>query len=257
MNKRYSLFVLICILIFSGACKTHYLVQHDKTLGKVIILDSLNVPKPDSLTVEIIKPYKLQIDSQMSQIIAFSEVAMSKDQPEGLLNDFIADLSLIKGNEYLKRLNTLSAPICLLNYGGLRSSLPKGAITLRNVYELMPFENELIALEISGANVTKLLNYIAQKNGMPESGIVMSIKENAAGSVLIQGVPFDATKNYLVITSDYLAQGGDDMTFLLNPLASYPLGLKVRDAIIDYLKEQTKIGNTISIHLDKRIYYEK
>jgi len=257
MNKRYSFCILFCILIFSGACTTHYLVQREKTEGKVVILDSINVPKPDSLTLEIIKPYKAQIDSQMCQIVGYSEATMVKEQPEGLLNDFVADLCLAKGNEYLKKLNSLSAPICVLNYGGLRSSLPKGSINLRNVYELMPFENELVVLELSGANVLKLFDYIAKKGGIPISGFTMTIKDNTADTVSIQGIPFDVNKKYLIITSDYLSQGGDDMSFFLDHLAYYPLGLKVRDAIIDYLKEQTKLGNTVSVHLDKRIRYEK
>ncbi len=257
MNKRFSFFILISILIISGACKTQYLVQRDKTDGKVTILDSINVPKPDSLTLAIIQPYKAQLDSQMNEVLAYSEITMYRDQPEGLLNNFISDLIYTKGNEYLKRAQNFTAPICLLNYGGLRTDLPKGAITMRNVYELMPFENELVALEIQGTQVTKLVNYIAQKNGMPETGIKMGIRQNLADSVFIQGIPFDSSKNYLIITSDYLAMGGDDMTFLLKPVAYYPLGLKVRDAIIDYLKEQTKTGKTVSTQLDKRIYYEK
>jgi 2',3'-cyclic-nucleotide 2'-phosphodiesterase (5'-nucleotidase family) len=257
MNKRFSFFILISILFISGACKTHYLIQRDKTDGKVTILDSINVPRLDSLTLEIIKPYKAQLDSQMSQILAYSEMAMYKDQPEGLLNNFISDLIYIKGNEYLKKSYNLTAPICMLNHGGLRSGLPKGAITMRNIYELMPFENELVALEIQGSNVTKLLTYLAQKGGMPETGIKMGIKNNLATNVSIQGLPFEESKNYLVITSDYLAMGGDDMSFFLKPINYYPLGIKVRDAIIDYLKEQTLKGNTVTTQLDKRIYYGK
>jgi 2',3'-cyclic-nucleotide 2'-phosphodiesterase (5'-nucleotidase family) len=257
MNKRFSFFILISILFISGACKTHYLIQRDKTDGKVIILDSIKIPKPDSLTLEIIKPYKAQLDSQMNEILAYSEVTMYKDQPEGLLNNFVSDLIYAKGNEYLKKSYNLTAPICLLNYGGLRTGLPKGAMTMRNVYELMPFENELVAMEIQGTQVSKLLSYLAQKGGMPETGIRMGIKDNAATNVTIQGVPFDESKSYLIITSDYLAMGGDDMTFLLHPIANYPLGLKVRDAIIDYLKEQTINRNTVTTQLDKRIYYEK
>jgi 2',3'-cyclic-nucleotide 2'-phosphodiesterase (5'-nucleotidase family) len=257
MNKRFSFFILISMLIISGACKTQYLVQHEKTGGKVTILDSINVPKPDSLTLEIIKPYKMQLDSQMSEVLAYSELSMYKDQPEGLLNNFVSDLVYSKGNEYLKKSDNLTAPVCLLNYGGLRTGLPKGAITMRNVYELMPFENELVALEIQGTKMALLLKYLAQKGGMPETGIRMGIKDNAASNVTIQGALFDESKNYLIITSDYLAMGGDDMTFLLNPVAKYALGLKVRDAIIDYLKEQTIKGNTVTTQLDKRIYYEK
>lgn len=256
-NRILAYLFSFCMLICWGACKTQYQIQHDKTIAKVIILDTINVPHEDSITLEIIKPYKALIDSHMNEVIAYSEIYMYKDQPEGLLNNFIADLILKKGNEYLKKRNDSLASVCLLNMGGLRSDLPKGAITVLNIFELMPFDNNLVMVEITGTKIIQLLNYLAYKGGMPESGIKMGIIGNTVYSAYIQEDSVDVNKNYRIITSNYLALGGDEMTFFSDPTEYYTFGVKVRDVIIDYLKEQTKIGKTVSAKLDKRIYYEK
>ncbi|MEI6123420.1 MAG: 5'-nucleotidase [Bacteroidota bacterium] len=256
-NRKLVFLILIFVLGFSSACKTHWAIVHAKTENKIIILDTVNVKLDDVQTNEYIRPYKAVIDSEMNEILAYSEIVMYKDDPEGLLNNFVADLILQKGNEYLKKNYNTTADICLLNSGGLRSALPKGAVTLRNVYELMPFENELVAVQLSGKTIKNILDYIAKKGGMPESGFVMGIKADTAQNILIKNVPFDISKNYIVLTSDYLLAGGDDMTFFADTVASFPVMLKVRDAIIQYLKEQTQNKNTITSKLDKRIYYEK
>jgi 2',3'-cyclic-nucleotide 2'-phosphodiesterase (5'-nucleotidase family) len=256
-NKKLVFSLLIFVLGLSSACKTNWVVLHDKTENKVIILDTINVKQDDAQILEIIKPYKAKIDSEMSEIIAYSETNLYKDEPEGLLNNFVADLIFQKGNEYLRKEYNISASICLLNSGGLRSGLPKGAITIENVYELMPFENVLVAIQISGKDVKAMMNRIAKKGGMPESGFVMGIKSDTAQNIMIGNSAFDVSKNYTIITSDYLIAGGDDMTCFANAIATYTLSIKVRDAIIEYLREQTKKNLTINSKLDKRIYYEK
>jgi 2',3'-cyclic-nucleotide 2'-phosphodiesterase (5'-nucleotidase family) len=253
--KYRNLFLVI--LVFTIGCSTPYHYDSSKTTGKITILDSVNIPKPDSLVHAIILPYKMQLDSQMNKVIAYSEKALQKDLPEGLLNNLVADLSLIIGNQYLTRENNPTASVCLLNQGGLRSTLPKGAITVGNVFELMPFDNEFVVLEINGKKMEELCNFLAAKGGMPVSGLSLTIKDDKANNILIQGKPLDISKNYFVITSDYLSAGNDEMTFFLNPISTKNISLKVRDAIIEYFNQQTKLGNTLNPVLDKRISYEK
>jgi hypothetical protein len=66
---------------------------------------------------------------------------------------------------------------------------------------------------------------------------------------MVQNKPFDKKKNYFVLTSDYLQKGGDQMDFFKNPLKLYALNYKIRDAIIDYLKEI----DTLKATTDNRI----
>jgi len=256
-NRIFTVLVIAFSGVILNSCTSHLFLQEDKTQGSVIKIDTINVPETDSISIKIIEPYKNQLDAQMNEVIAYSDVAMKKNLPEGLLNNFAADVVLKMGNSYLKKLNKDTASVCLLNTGGLRCDIPMGSITVRNIFELMPFENEMVAVTINGKNAKRMFNFIAKKGGMPMSGAAMSIESDTAKFIIVNNSVFDITKNYTVITSDYLAFGGDDMTFFGSPVSYVPMIVKIRDVLIEYLKAETLKGNTVSSKLDKRIYYEK
>ena len=124
------------------------------------------------------------------------------------------------------------------------------------MYELMPFENELVVLTLSGTQTRQLLNYIAKNDGMPVSGMSLGIKNKAPGSVTIGKNGFQDGKEYRVVTSDYLAAGGDKMNFFSQPKATDSLHYKLRDAIIDHLIALNKSGKKAGSQLDGRVHYE-
>lgn len=198
-----------------------------------------------------IAPYKQQLSKVMDEVIAFSEQAMFRDNPEGTLGNFTADIALQKAKEFCK--DTCTVDLCVLNNGSLRNPVPKGNITRGHIFQLMPFENEIILLELKGAEVKELFDFIANKGGMPVAGVHMKIKNNMATDIMIGKNPFDISKSYRVATSDYLANGGDNMTFFSRAILKVETGKKLRDAIIEHLKEETQKGNTIKVKKDERI----
>ena len=208
----------------------------------------------DSVIKSAISPYKIKLDKEMNVVLAVSEQAMMKDSPEGLLGNFSADVVLKKSQEYCK--DSCKVDFCVLNNGGLRNPLPKGNITKYDIFLLMPFENEIILLTLNGDAVKELLEFISNKKGMPVSGLRMKIKNQMASDVIIGDKPFDVTKSYTVVTSDYLAAGGDNMTFFANPQRKLSLNKKIRDAIIEHLADENKKGNTIKVKRDGRIQFE-
>src|SRR5690606_36908797 len=103
--------------------------------------------------------------------------------------------------------------ICLLNYGGIRSIIPKGDVTTRTAFEIMPFDNRLIVAELNGSAVLEFINYIiTEKKAPATSGLSFVISnDNTAKDITIGTKLFDAGKTYSVLTSDYLINGGDRM----------------------------------------------
>ncbi len=150
----------------------------------------------------------------MDRVIIVSEMSMQKKTPEGLLGNFTADAALKQVENNFHSKDFYKVDFCFLNNGGLRAALPKGDITIGNIYSLMPFENEMVLLTLNGATTLKLINFIAAKGGMPVSGLTMHIQDSKVTEAKIQGMPFDSTKSYVVATSDYLANGGDNLSFL-------------------------------------------
>jgi len=199
---------------------------------------------PDSAFLSIIEPYKIGIDSIMNEVLCYSRSEMFKKKPESELGNFVTDLCLERFSD--------KADICVMNYGGLRSALPKGKITIGDIYTLMPFENELVIVELDASENIELIEYIVSRGGEPFSGIEIII--NKQGEIQYQKKGFGSfdENKIRVLTSDYLANGGDDMKFFKDKKQK-KVGLKVRDAIL----EHCLVKDTISPYLDERIKYEK
>lgn len=246
-SKRFSFFLLsvLCVLLLGCTPGRHIIRYEDKFLS----VDS--TVAPDSAITAGIAPYQVQLSKIMDEVLAVSEQAMFRGQPEGVLGDFVADITWKKAKEYCK--DSCRVDICVLNNGGLRNSLPKGSITRGNVFQLMPFENEIVILKMKGEDVKELLDFIANKGGMPVAGMRMKIKNNMASDVMIGDRPFDISQSYTVVTSDYLANGGDNMTFFANAIGKIQTGKLIRNAIIEYLQEEFKNGNTIKATKDGRL----
>jgi 2',3'-cyclic-nucleotide 2'-phosphodiesterase (5'-nucleotidase family) len=141
----------------------------------------------------------------------------------------------------------------VLNNGGLRSSLPQGKITLKNVYELMPFENELVVITLNGTSTESLLKYISSKGGIPVSNLKLSLSDSALVNVQTGNGLFTKTRNYRILTSDYLSNGGDDMNMFADRVAAEPVGIKVRDAIKQYLQKMGNSNIKLDVKTDGRI----
>jgi len=191
----------------------------------------------DSNIIKIISPYKNKLDKEMNEVICYTKNDLIKGKPESTLGNFICDLSLEKTNG--------EANICIFNTGGLRDIISKGDITTRDIYKVMPFENELVILELNNIEYYNLLQYITKREGEPFGGTNIIEKKDTIISDL------NNKEKIRVLTSDYLANGGDNMSFFINKKQK-KLGIKLRDAIIEYCKNI----DTLDVRLDNRYIIE-
>jgi 2',3'-cyclic-nucleotide 2'-phosphodiesterase (5'-nucleotidase family) len=210
----------------------------------------------DSVTYKMIAPYKSEMDKIMNEVLVISDTSLTKDLPEGSLGNFVSDAVLKKTNDVYKPADNQPVNICLLNNGGLRAQLPKGAITRGNAFELMPFENSIVILTLSGAKTQQLFQSLVNFNGAPFAGATVKVKGKKITELKINGELFDINKNYKIATSDYLAGGGDKYDFFKDPIQTETLNYKLRDAIIDHMIDENKKGNTIKGKKDGRIKFE-
>ena len=81
----------------------------------------------------------------------------------------------------------------------------------------------------------------------------MEIQGEDPVNIQIGDLPLDTARNYRIITSDYLAGGGDKMKFFVNPLNKQILDRKLRDSIIEFMVEERIKGQTLKPVLDRRI----
>lgn len=243
----YRLYLSILLASLLAACSTSYLVTKSNR-EKYSIDNKVNI---DSGIIKLYQPYKTALDEEMNKVIGYTEIALSKrsNLPESLLGNFFADAVL---NQARKIQVNIDFAMPSTN-GGLRNDIAKGAITVANVFELMPFENEAVVFTLKGTDVYEILKFIAVSGGQPVASLKMNIKNNLPENVFINGKEFDINKEYLVLTSDYIASGGDDAKGFANAVNKKVLGLKIRNALLKEVEEIHSAGNKINTKLDGRV----
>ena len=236
--------------VFSCSHKTWTITQATSTK---IAIDSTTDRLADTNYESYLLPIKQKIDVQMNVVIGQAAVTMKGHGPESLLSNFSADVYREAATKY----SGDSVDIAVVNLGGLRTVVPAGNITIGKVFELMPFENELVIVWLKGDKLIGLLQYFAGMGGEGVSGLHMEIKEGKAVNISVAGKPIVTDKLYSIATNDYLAGGNDKMIQLAQNVKRVNTGIKVRDMLLDYIKAETKKGNKIQSKLDRRIVYSK
>lgn len=243
-------FVLILTLIvFSSNCSAQLVVS--KIEGKKININE----KANSLAEynAYIAPYRTHIDDELKTVLAFCPETLdkSKGQWQSNIGDFMADATLQKTIPVFKKRENLDIDICILNHGGIRSILPQGNVTTKTAFEIMPFENTTVVVALLGEQIAEFVTYfIKEKKPHPISGITFTINtENKGKDIMVGEKPLDLTKTYYVVTSDYLSNGGDNMTFFKKNVKIYDLDYKLRNILIDYFKDVDTIPITKKIKI--------
>lgn len=219
---------------------------------------SVEEQEEDSLLVSLIEPYQEGMEAQMNEVIGYASVNFEKMDPESNLGNFSADVVYEAGKQYAQRtkdigINAMNKSMCLLNFGGLRSSINEGNISIGDIYSLMPFDNTLTLVKLSGEQMKALAIYLFEVHGQPVSNATFQLSSNQQ-NVSIGGVPYAFDEDVIVVTSDYLANGGDKMTFFNDPIRKWDSGMLIRDVFLDYVKANDTI---VDFPVEGRITFVK
>ena len=242
--------LLLTFAAFISCAEKKYAVT--KIEGKEIGITDKNSEVAD--IENFIKPYRDRIDADLNTVLANAPETLDKSgEWQTSMGNFLADITFEKSNKVFQLREKKSIDICLLNHGGIRSIIPKGNVTARTAYEVMPFENSAIVIGLKTDQILEMISYIiSEKKPHPLKGLTFSIdKNNQPQHILVNGKPLDNDKIYYVVTSDYLSNGGDNMLFFKKGVAQYNLDYKLRNIIIDYFKDNKTITANKDIRISK------
>lgn len=239
---------ILGLLVLLQACSPKISVITAWQSDKIALDQSLD-SHADSAYLAYLKPLKENIDRKMGEVIGISSQRMRVQRPESILSNLVSDIYFQKASEFVDG----GVDLAIVNLGGIRSELREGEITLGKIYELMPFENELVVLWLRGHQLLELFDFFASVGGQGISGARMEIREGKAVNVLINSVPVEFEKLYAVATNDYLAAGNDGMVQLAMAEKMLTTGLKVRDMLMEFVKAEHAAGRLIQSKLDGRI----
>jgi 2',3'-cyclic-nucleotide 2'-phosphodiesterase (5'-nucleotidase family) len=216
-------------------------------------MDSTWDAKANPAMEALVASYKLRLDAEISTPIGTATQTLQKGLPESPLSNFTADAMLHVAEAMWGKVD-----FAVMNMGGLRSSINQGAITLSDLYEVYPFENRLVLLELPGQAVRELFDFIAFHGGEGLSKtIALTIKNRAVRSLRIGGQPLDPNKTYRVATIDYLAEGNDGMVAFRQATRMEDSQKQLRTWMIEYVKQLTANNIEIYATIDHRITMDK
>ncbi len=235
---------LLCIAV---SCKR---VQHLSTTD-VKYIETVEVTGEDPELLDLIKPYREKMTEEMDVILGDLSETLYKNRPNSNLGNWFADVLLYEADQMFFK----EVDIALQNYGGLRvSSVAAGPLTKGEIYELMPFDNTLVVLEMAGDTLEQLVQAVNSKGGWPMSyTLSYTSTPQGAQDIMVKGKLLDRGKSYRVVLPDYVANGGDQADFLKD-IPQEDSGVYIRDIIISHLEVLQEEGKPIIIDNSKRVH---
>lgn len=246
MKSRLLIIALACL--FAGcrqkpmhvAGTTHQMVAVDASMDAI----------QDTAYLNYLQPIKQQLNEQLDIVIGEVKEDMFAALPESNLLNWTADALC----DAAKRHYNGTVDFAVVNVGGVRCSWQKGDLTMRQVFELMPFDNRLVILTVTGKEVLELADNFASWGGQGVSKqIRMELTPKKAKSVLLHGKKIVPEAVYYIATSNYLA-GGNDKLYALNKYSNIvDTYLLIRDLYIEQVKLTTEKGKQIYSPTDGRM----
>jgi 2',3'-cyclic-nucleotide 2'-phosphodiesterase (5'-nucleotidase family) len=211
----------------------------------------------------ILAPYSAKVH-ELDQVIGKLEGDLRKGgMGGGSLGNFVADALRLRAQAKLGK----PVLLAVMNSSGLRKNgIAAGNITASDIYQLLPFENALVTLDLNGEQLRRFLDVTVERRNA-QSGARITYRPNAEKknvivSVTLGGAGADAKEidpkaTYTIVTIDYLVKRGGDYSVLQEAKNVRPLGLTMRDAVLDYVKTEAAAGRPIKAALDGRFRYDR
>ncbi|MGR3759765.1 bifunctional metallophosphatase/5'-nucleotidase [Roseobacteraceae bacterium NS-SX3] len=219
--------------------------------GEPLIMDA--TVTEDQGTVDRIAELAKPLDEIRNKVVA--EAAAPVEGSREVCRVQECEMGNLVADAMLARVKDQGVSIAIANSGGIRASLEPGEVTMGEVLTILPFQNTLSTFEIKGATLVEALeNGVSQveevKGRFPQvAGLKFTWDPSVAPNegrvqevMVVEGdsfVPVDPEKTYLVVTNNYVRNGGDGYKmFSGDDKNAYDFGPDLADVLAEYLAEQ-------------------
>tara|TARA_R110000868_G_scaffold3348_1_gene21753 strand:- start:234 stop:941 length:708 start_codon:yes stop_codon:yes gene_type:complete len=217
----------------------------NKIEGKQItITDTIS---EDADIDSFIKPYRDNIQKDLDSVLAYSVDSYSKSDGEfnTAIGNFMADAIYTETNPIFKSRTGNAIDMVFLNIGSIRSIIPKGNVTARTIFEIMPFDNDIYIIAYKGNEIINLAkDIIENRQAHPISKIKIVIdKSYNLVETTINNKEIDPSKTYYLAISDYMYNSRPNLWTPNDGV--YPLNYYIRNILIDHVKKTDTINPVV------------
>lgn len=239
--KPFSILWLLASLTLSAQQPTQLVRSESRPITETTLED------PE--LAKVIEPCKVELKATFGEVLVEAPQALlrGRGQDENLLGYWVADLMRQRAEALL------GTPVkfAVTNAGGIRANLRPGPVKIGDIYEVMPFENELVVVEFTGAELVQIIKEgIQRRAGEPCSGIKASVSGSPEKPEFTitwaDGSAIDPKEKVKVATSDYLASSGDGTATIRQGRNLFTTGLPLRQLLLDACAELGKAKKTLN-----------
>lgn len=224
---------LFLILLISGCSTTEKVTDKQPHFTETEVENASLTDEP--AIAELLDNYRPGYQTEMGSILTFLEEPLTFEKPEGSLGNIAADALRYRASREARKL----VHIGIIGEGSFRLNFNEGPLTLGEVYEFMPYENNLVILKLTGEQVLELADQVAEQGGAPISGIRFQLNNGKARAVIVNSQVVSSDREYWVATSNYVADGGDAFPVLWESQERVDFDISVRDLYVDYFKNRS------------------
>lgn len=251
MKNSLKIILSLAVTLSAASCAKHYEVANVERTR--ILVDSVYDGQTSDEVENFLKPYRQRVDSMMSPIVGHTARYMSGYRPESPLSNLLADILVWASADYDEK-----PDMGVYNVGGIRASLPAGAVTYGDVLDVAPFENKICFLTLTGDKLLQLFREMAATGGEGVShGVELKIAQDGRLlSARLNGEEIVPNKEYRIATINYLAEGNDHLDAFkqkTNFVSPTEARNNTRVIIANYFKEMERQGVTVDAKVEGRI----
>ncbi len=222
------------LLLAFALLSVHGAAQPPNTKAEVIPITS-TIPEAEDIQ-KVIAPLAAEIKATFDLPLVQAPQGLFRGRrgEENLLGYWVSDVMRQTAQ------GVIGTPVrfAITNAGGLRSNLRPGQLKVADIFEMMPFENELVVVELTGAEVIQVLKEgLVRRGGEPCSGVKAVVEGTPEAATLTitwdDGSPIDPAATVKVATSDYLYGGGDSIPTLKKGRKPFTTGITLRQMLLD------------------------
>lgn len=183
-------------------------------------------PQDDGL-MAFLNDYDSRLQAEMNKIVCTAAQDFPVDEVrirENALANLVADAMR----------QVAEADVALFNGGNFRSPIAAGPVNYGALYQLLPYDNFMMKVKVSGAKLREILEYAGTQygdGGFPQvSGMRIRYVDGQLAEVTVGGEPLDPAREYLLLVTDFLASGGDGFPLKEDPYGASFTGLEERSS---------------------------
>lgn len=181
--------------------------------------------------------------------IGYSTVEMVRSYPESGISNWFVD-TIMKAVE---KSSGKKVDVGIGNFGGIRCDMPKGPVILDDLKSMFPFKNQLVYVEMPGAELIKVLESMAASRFQVLGGVRVKASQGKLLSAEINGEAVSADRSYGLATITFLLYGGDNLFLSNNALELKVFDRDIIDIMLEDIAERTAAGKPIEYGTDGRV----